>query len=80
MFKHIQDASFNAFVRFAYYTGARSGEVRNLNQNCILKYSIVVYGKLVKDTLSLTHKHFYYSKIRKSYGIIEKISSVTILS
>ncbi len=25
MFRHIQDASFNAFLRLAYYKGARSG-------------------------------------------------------
>jgi hypothetical protein len=27
MFTSIKDDSFNSFVRFAYYTGARSGEI-----------------------------------------------------
>ena len=29
MFTMIKDDAFNAFVLFAYYTGARSGEIRN---------------------------------------------------
>ena len=28
MFQNIQDNNFNKFVQFAYYTGARSGEIR----------------------------------------------------
>ena len=30
MFNEIQDGDFNSFVKFAYYTGARSGEIRNI--------------------------------------------------
>ena len=32
MFTMIKDKNFNAFVRFAYYTGARSGEIRSLSR------------------------------------------------
>ena len=45
MFDNIQDASFNRFVRFAYYTGARSGEIRSISTDNLLEGSIVVYGK-----------------------------------
>ena len=45
MFRNIKDKSFNAFVRFAYYTGARSGEIRRIPKENILKDSIIVYGK-----------------------------------
>ena len=37
MFTMIKDDSFNAFVRFAYYTGARSGEIRSLSRDCVLE-------------------------------------------
>ena len=30
LFKQITDKDFNSFVRFAYYTGARSGEIRSI--------------------------------------------------
>ena len=36
MFTMIKDEAFNAFVRFAYYTGARSGEIRSLSRDCVL--------------------------------------------
>ena len=65
MFRHIQDASFNAFVRFAYYTGARSGEIRNLNQNCILKDSIFVYGKTRKRHVKLNSQALLLLKSQK---------------
>jgi hypothetical protein len=31
MFESIEPQSFNLFVRFAYYTGARSGEIRSIS-------------------------------------------------
>ena len=45
MFTSIEDKSFNAFVRFAYYTGARSGEIRSISRDNVLKDSLVVRGK-----------------------------------
>jgi integrase len=45
MFTSIKDDMFNSFVRFAYYTGARSGEIRSISRDCILDDSLVVRGK-----------------------------------
>jgi integrase len=45
MFTSIKDDSFNSFVRFAYYTGARSGEIRSISRDYILDDSLVVRGK-----------------------------------
>ena len=45
MFAEIEDISFNSFVRFAYYTGARSGEIRSISRENVLDGSIVVRGK-----------------------------------
>ena len=45
MFAEITDESFNTFVRFAYYTGARSGEIRRLSRENVLDDSLVVKGK-----------------------------------
>ena len=45
MFEKIQDEMFNAFIRFAYYTGARSGEIRSISRDNVLDGSIVVRGK-----------------------------------
>ena len=45
MFTGIKDNSFNSFVRFAYYTGARSGEIRSISRDNVLEGSLVVRGK-----------------------------------
>ena len=45
MFQNIQDNDFNKFVQFAYYTGARSGEIRTLTRDQVLEDSLVVRGK-----------------------------------
>ena len=45
MFTSIKDDSFNSFVRFAYYTGARSGEIRSISRDNVLEDSLVVRGK-----------------------------------
>ena len=45
MFKNMQDNNFNKFVQFAYYTGARSGEIRTLTRDQVLEDSLVVRGK-----------------------------------
>ena len=41
MFSEINDEFFNAFVRFAYYTGARSGEIRRIAKENVLEGSLL---------------------------------------
>ena len=41
----IRDYRFNLFVRFAYYSGARSGEIRRLSRENVYPQHIVAYGK-----------------------------------
>ena len=47
LFEGIDDADFNRFVRFAYYTGARRGEIRSISRENVLEGSLVcvVRGK-----------------------------------
>ena len=45
IFEEIRDKRFNSFVRFAYYTGARSGEIRSISRDNVLEGSLVVRGK-----------------------------------
>ena len=37
MFTFIEDDIFNSFVQFAYYTGARSGEIRSISRDNVLE-------------------------------------------
>ena len=53
MFNEITDDSFNSFVRFAYYTGARSGEIRSLSRENVLDGSLVVNGKTGRRIVKL---------------------------
>ena len=53
MFSEINDESFNGFVRFAYYTGARSGEIRCLSRENVLDESLVVNGKTGRRMVKL---------------------------
>ena len=53
MFSEINDESFNAFVRFAYYTGARSGEIRRIPRENVLERSLVVNGKTGRRIVKL---------------------------
>ena len=53
MFTMINDDDFNAFVRFAYYTGARSGEIRSLSGDRVLEDSLVVRGKTGRRMIKL---------------------------
>ncbi len=53
IFDEINEPSFNAFVRFAYYTGARSGEIRRLSRENILDKSLVVKGKTGRRMIKL---------------------------
>ena len=49
----IRDNRFNLFVRFAYYTGARSGEIRSISKENIFDKHIVAYGKSGKRLIKL---------------------------
>ena len=53
MFTMIKDNAFNAFVRFAYYTGARSSEIRSLSRDCVLDDSLIVRGKTGRRMVKL---------------------------
>jgi len=53
IFKEIYDYQFNQFVRFAYYTGARSGEIRNLSKFQIGDDTIEVNGKTGKRHIKI---------------------------
>jgi len=52
----IKDNRFNLFVRFAYYTGARSGEIRSIPRENIFSNHIVAYGKSGKRLIKLNHQ------------------------
>ena len=52
----IKDNRFNLFVRFAYYTGARSGEIRSISRENIFSNHIVAYGKSGKRLIKLNHQ------------------------
>ena len=45
LFETISDINFNQFVRFAYYTGARSGEIRSISRDNVKDGYLVVNGK-----------------------------------
>ena len=45
LFDNAKDERFNQFIRFAYYTGARSGEIRSLSRDKLKDGYIVVNGK-----------------------------------
>ncbi|MDA9935195.1 site-specific integrase [Candidatus Marinimicrobia bacterium] len=53
MFKHVESKTFNHFVRFAYYTGARSGEIRSICSEDVQSDSIVVRGKSGRRMIKL---------------------------
>ena len=53
LFDKMRDKRFNAFVKFAYYTGARSGEIRSLSRASVFLEYIVAYGKTGKRIIKL---------------------------
>jgi len=53
LFNQITDKDFNAFIRLAYYTGARSGEIRSLSRENVLDESLVVNGKTGRRIVKL---------------------------
>ena len=53
MFEQIEPDKFNNFVRFAYYTGARSGEIRSISLENVQNEYIVVRGKTGRRLIKL---------------------------
>ena len=51
----IKDNRFNLFVRFAYYTGARSGEIRSISRENIFS-NHTAYGKSGKRLIKLNNQ------------------------
>ena len=56
LFDEIKDERFNCFVRFAYYTGARAGEIRRLKKESIFSKHLVVKGKSGKRIIKLNYQ------------------------
>ena len=52
----IRDNRFNLFVRFAYYTGARRGEINSTSRENIFSNHIVAYGKSGKRLIKLNNQ------------------------
>ena len=59
LLNEIRDNRFNLFVRFAYYTGARSGEIRSISRENIFSNHIVAYGKSGKRLIKLNNQAQY---------------------
>ena len=53
IFEQVIDKDFNAFIKLAYYTGARSGEIRRLSRENVLDKSLVVKGKTGRRIIKL---------------------------
>ena len=45
LFSHVTPHHFNQFIRFAYYSGARSGEIRRISRANIFSEYMIVDGK-----------------------------------
>ena len=54
MFNEIRDGDFNSFVKFAYYTGARSGEIRNIQPDNLTEGSLVAFGKTGRRIIKIS--------------------------
>ncbi len=88
IFNELQDSSFNSFVRFAYYTGARSGEIRRLKPDQINNGTIEVVGKIgkrfikinsqAKEILDTTSPLWSYSKDYVSHKFKNEIRRLNI--
>ena len=53
MFDNIKPIDFNKFVQFAYYSGARSGEIRSISPENVQKDYIVAQGKTGRRMIKL---------------------------
>ena len=56
LFDDAKDERFNQFIRFAYYTGARSGEIRHISKENLFSDYIVAYGKTGKRIIKLNNQ------------------------
>ena len=65
LFRNIKCPMFNSFVHFAYYTGARSSEIRSLKRDAINEDFIAVNGKTGKRLIKLNHQAIEILDIRK---------------
>ena len=52
----IKDNHFNLFIRFAYYTGARRGEIHSISRENIFSNHIVANGKSGKRLIKLNNQ------------------------
>jgi len=76
LFNGIQDKDFNAFVKFAYYTGARSGEISRQahtiieNQDPLWSYSKdFVSHTFKKEVRRLEIKDARFHDLRRTFGL-----------
>ena len=53
MFRSLEPIDFNRFIKLAYYTGARRGEICSLSPDNILDESLVVFGKTGRRYIKL---------------------------
>ena len=56
LFNGTTDTKFNLFVRFAYYTGARRGEIRCISRENLFSDYLVTYGKTGKRIIKLNNQ------------------------
>ena len=56
IFDNMNDKKFNSFVRLAYYTGARSGEIRHISKENLFSDYLVTYGKTGKRIIKLNNQ------------------------
>ena len=56
LFDNAKDERFNQFIRFAYYTGARSGEIRHISKDNLFSDYLVAYGKTGKRIIKLNNQ------------------------
>ena len=54
MFDKVRNEDFNSFVKFAYYTGARSGEIRNIQPQNLTDGSLVAFGKTGRRIIKIS--------------------------
>ena len=88
MFDKIQAKDFNSFVRFAYYTGARSGEIRSISTENVLDSHLVVNGKTgerlvklneqAKEIIHGKHEVWKYSKSYVSQQFKKEVRRIGI--
>ena len=68
LFEEIKDTLFNNFVRFAYHTGARSGEIRRISRDNVMEDSLVVRGKTGRRMVKLNSQAIGEEIIHTDFG------------